>query len=145
MPPRKRHDPPQSLTPIDGGEYTDDQFFNLQNDLYHYVCANPNDAVGGVPATDRYLSRGYEQVIAVEGGEKPATGRVTIGQPIVHLGQWLMRCPIELFHARAKQGQRQANDFDRRTKKNFGLDEANFGGRRFYQDPAEREQMAEEA
>jgi hypothetical protein len=130
--PRKRHDPPKTLVPADGGEYTDDQFFNLRHDLYHYVCANPNDAAGGVPATDRYLARQYEQVIAVEGGERPATGRVTLGQPIVHLGQWLMRCPIELFMERARKGQRRAEEFDKQTRKNHGLDEG-FGGRRYYE------------
>lgn len=129
---RKRHDPPSLPTSIDGGEYTDDQFFNLRTDEFHYVCANPNDTAGGIAATDRYLSRGYEQVFATEGGERPATGRVEIGKPVTHLGQWLLRCPIELHQQRALRGMRVADEFDRKTKKDAGLDDKNFGGRRAY-------------
>lgn len=145
MPARKRHDPVSRPIAVDGGEYTDDQFLNLRSDEYHYVCANPNDVSGGAAATDRYLSRGYEQVIYVEGGERPANGKVTPGQPVTHLGQWLLRCPIELFNQRAARGARAAEQFDRKTKKDFGLEDKNFGGRRIYQDPAERNAFEQEA
>lgn len=129
---RKRHDPPTRPTQLDGGDYTDDQFLNLRTDEFHYVCANPNDISGGVAATHRYEARGYEPVFATEGGERPATGRVVIGQPVTQLGQVLMRCPIELHAERAARGLRAAEEFDRRTKKVAGLDDSNFGGRRAY-------------
>jgi hypothetical protein len=131
LPPRKRHDPPQTPVPFDGGDYTDDQFFNLRPDL-HYALCNPNDAAGGVPAVDRYSARGYEPVIATEGGERPATGSVKIGEPIRHLGQLLMACPMALHLERQRKGQRQAEEFDRRTKKSHGLDQG-FEGRRYYE------------
>jgi hypothetical protein len=66
------------------------------------------------------------------GEERPATGRVVVGQPVTQLGQVLMRCPIELHQQRTSRGLRAAEEFDRRTKKSAGLDDANFGGRRAY-------------
>lgn len=126
MPARKRHDPPQKDTPIDGGEITDDMTAGKDPDR-HYVYVNPV-ALAGHDAIADYENRGYVQEEYRADGPRPMNSRRGASGVITSAGQVLMSCPLSEYERRAKRGQMLASEFDKRVLSAGGLDDGFRGG-----------------
>jgi hypothetical protein len=132
MPARKRHDPPQTKTPVDGGEITADMTSGKDPDR-HYVYVNPV-ALAGVDQVGMYEGMGFEIEKYRPGGPRPlsvSSRLVKDGADITSSGQVLMSCPKSEHDRRKAAGEAMAQAYDKRMLSKGELDDGFRGGNGF--------------
>ena len=131
MPARKRHDPEQRPTPIDGGETTDDMTAGLDPSK-HYVYVNPVP-LAGQDQIGQYEAKGYEiQRYSPDGkGPRPLNVSrrvVDKGGDIMNVGLVLMACPREEHEERKRRAALAVNRQEKIMLTRGGLDDGFRGG-----------------
>lgn len=133
MPARKRHDPAQRPTPIDGGEITDDMTAGKDPDR-HYVYVNPVPLQGQGDQVAFYENRGYVQEEYRADGPRPLSvskRQIQDGKPITSVGLVLMSCPRSEYDAGMGRRLEHCRQMDRRMLRQGGLDDGFRGGNGF--------------
>jgi hypothetical protein len=133
MPARKRHDPPQRPTPVDGGIITDDMTVGKDSDR-HYVYVNPVP-LAGQDQIGMYEARGY---VVEEYGPNTklrplnASKRsMEAGKPVSSVGLVLMSCDKAEYDRRAAAGESHCQQMDKRMLAKGELDDGFRGGNGF--------------
>jgi len=129
MPPRKRHDPEQRPTPIDGGEITDDMTTGLDPNK-HYVYVNPVP-LAGQDQIGQYEAKGYEIQQYGPGAPRPLNVSKRVvdkGGDITSVGLVLMACPREEHEARQRRAAATVKAQEKIMLTKGGLDDGFRGG-----------------